>query len=119
MRALRSLLSVLILATAALLAASPASAQACSDNGARVHTLTGHLLFPRPDVSNFMAGQITHPTSVVVLADVPLWDVLGRYQVCVRPTVSSLGHGKPIGDLQFYDNETGRWQSLQIGRAHV
>lgn len=115
MRALRNLLATLVLAVAPLLAVAPASAQAgaCSDTGARAHTLTGHLLFPRPDVNNFMAGQITHPNSVIVLAEAPVWDVLGRYQVCVRTPVSTLGNGKPIGDLQFYDNETGTWQSLR------
>lgn len=113
MRALRNLLATLVLTVAPLLAAASASAQAgCTDVGARTHTISSHLLFPRPDVTHFMAGQITHPSSVVVLVEAPIWDI-GRWQVCVRTPVSSLGNGKPIGDLQFYDNETGRWQSLR------
>lgn len=113
MRALRILLSVLVLTTATLLAASPASAQAgCSDVGARTHVVSGHVLFPRPQVSHFLAGQMTHPNSVLVLVDAPIWDI-GRWQVCVRTPASSLGNGKPIGDLQFYNNETGRWEPLR------
>lgn len=113
MRAPRLLFSALLLTAAPLLAALPADAQAgCEDIGASTHIVRGHIVFPRPELSHFLAGQITHPQPIRIVVDARRKHE-GRLQVCVRTPDASLGHGKPVGDLQFYNGETGQWQPLR------
>lgn len=114
MRALRIVLSILILAIASLASAMPASAQACRDSGVEARVFPSIVIFPRPDVNHFLAGQITLAVPVTVNVDSPIWHV-AQWHVCVSTPVSTLGNGKSIGDLQFYNDSTGNWESLTNG----
>lgn len=114
MRAFRPLLiglAVLSLSLGTGVAAAAAQA-GCSSGDAETRVFPSVLIFPRPEAQHFLAGQITLSVPVSVTVDAPLWQV-ARWNVCVRTPVGSLGNGKAIGDLQFYNEHAGRWEPLR------
>ena len=114
MRALRFLLIGLVVASMVLVGGvSPAAAQAgCSDRDATARVFPSVLVFPFPDAQHFLAGQSTLAVPVSVTVDAPRWQV-ARWNICVRSPVGSLGNGKPLADLQFYNESAGRWEPLR------
>lgn len=114
MRTLRFLLIALAVVSMSLSTgvARAAAQAACSGGDADAHVFPSVLIFPRPEAQHFLAGQITLSVPVSVSVEAPIWQI-ARWKVCVRTPVGSLGNGKPIGDLQFYNEQAGRWEPLR------
>lgn len=113
---IRILLTSLLLATASFAFAPHAAAQGrCGflDRGSYDTRVTpSAAVFPQPQASHFLAGQITLPTPVSLTIDPKPLLGNGIWYVCVRTPATSLGRGKPLEDLQFYNELTSAWQPI-------
>lgn len=116
MRPIRLLLTSLLLATASLAVAPHAAAQGwcgfLNRGSFDARATPSAAVFPQPQASHFLAGQITLPNPVSVTVDPKPLLGNGIWYLCVRTPAAHLGHGKPLQDLEFYNNLTNAWQAI-------
>ena len=76
-------------------------------------------VFPAPTVADYGAGYVVNPTGILFTINVFGAGANRTTTVSIRSTTTTLGGGKPIGDLEWRRADLGVWNAMTTTDAAI